>query len=39
MQASALTELPVTRFRLDQVAAAHDAVEAGAIGKVVVDCP
>jgi NADPH2:quinone reductase len=39
MQAGALTELPVTRFRLDQVAAAHDAVEAGAIGKVVVDCP
>jgi NADPH2:quinone reductase len=32
----ALTELPVTRFALDQAAAAHDAVEAGAVGKVIV---
>jgi NADPH:quinone reductase len=32
----ALTELPVTRFPLDEVAAAHDAVEAGAVGKVLV---
>ena len=32
----ALTELPVTRFPLEQAAAAHDAVEAGAVGKVVV---
>lgn len=32
----ALTGLPVTRFSLDQIAAAHDAVEGGAIGKVVV---
>jgi len=32
----ALTELPVTRFSLDQVAEAHDAVEAGAVGKVIV---
>jgi len=32
----ALTELPVTRFSLDQVAQAHDAVEAGAVGKVIV---
>jgi NADPH:quinone reductase len=32
----ALTELPVTRFPLEQTAAAHDAVEAGALGKVVV---
>jgi len=39
VQAGALTELPVTRFRLDQVAAAHDAVEAGAVGKVVVEVP
>jgi NADPH2:quinone reductase len=39
LQAGALSELPVTRFDLDQVAAAHDAVEAGAVGKVVVDCP
>ena len=35
----ALTELPVTRFPLDAVAAAHDAVEAGAVGKVVVEIP
>ena len=32
----ALTELPVHRFGLDDVAAAHDAVEAGAVGKVLV---
>lgn len=39
LQAGALTELPVTRFGLDQVAAAHEAVEAGAVGKVVVEIP
>jgi NADPH2:quinone reductase len=39
LQAGALTELPVTRFGLDEVAAAHDAVEAGAVGKVVVEIP
>ena len=32
----ALTELPVTRFGLDEIAAAHDAVEGGAVGKVLV---
>ncbi|MBO0827136.1 MAG: NADPH:quinone reductase [Streptosporangiales bacterium] len=32
----ALSELPVTRFGLDQVADAHDAVEGGAVGKVLV---
>ena len=32
----ALTELPVIRFRLDEIAAAHDAVQAGAVGKVLV---
>jgi NADPH2:quinone reductase len=32
----ALTELPVIRFGLDEVAAAHDAVQAGAVGKVVI---
>ena len=32
----ALTELPGTTFPLDEVAAAHDAVEAGAVGKVFV---
>jgi NADPH:quinone reductase len=32
----ALTELPVTRFPLDQVAQAQEAVQAGAVGKVLV---
>ena len=32
----ALTELPTAKFRLDEVAAAHEAVEAGAVGKVLV---
>jgi NADPH:quinone reductase len=32
----ALTELPVTRFGLDEIVAAQDAVEAGAVGKVLV---
>jgi NADPH:quinone reductase len=32
----ALTELPVHRFALADIAAAQDAVEAGAVGKVVV---
>ena len=32
----ALTELPVTRFSLAEIAAAHEAVEAGALGKVLV---
>jgi NADPH:quinone reductase len=39
LAAGALTELPITRFPLDQVAAAHDAVEAGAAGKVVLEIP
>lgn len=39
LQAGALTELPVTRFGLEEVAAAHDAVEAGAVGKVCVEIP
>jgi NADPH2:quinone reductase len=34
-----LTVLPLHRFALEDVAAAHDAVEAGAVGKVVVDIP
>jgi NADPH2:quinone reductase len=37
--AGALTELPVTRFPLDRIAAAHDAVQAGAVGKVLVELP
>jgi NADPH2:quinone reductase len=32
----ALTELPVTRFGLDDIAAAQEAVEAGVVGKVLV---
>lgn len=32
----ALTELPLLRFPLPEVAAAHDAVEGGAVGKVIV---
>jgi NADPH2:quinone reductase len=37
--AGALTTLPLHRFPLDRVADAHDAVERGAVGKVVVDVP
>lgn len=37
--AGALQPLPTTRFALDDIAAAHDAVEAGAPGKVLVDLP
>jgi len=29
--------LPLHRFSLEQTAAAHDAVEAGAVGKVLID--
>ncbi len=36
LAAGALTELPVTRFGLDDVAAAQEAVEAGTVGKVAV---
>ncbi|HXW45815.1 MAG TPA: NADPH:quinone reductase [Streptosporangiaceae bacterium] len=36
LEARALTELPITRFPLDQIVAAQEAVEAGAVGKVVV---
>jgi NADPH2:quinone reductase len=35
----ALSALPATRFPLTEIAAAHDAVEAGAVGKVLVDLP
>ncbi|MHB8660219.1 MAG: zinc-binding dehydrogenase [Solirubrobacteraceae bacterium] len=35
----ALTALPAHRFGLQQIAAAHDAVEQGAIGKVLVELP
>jgi NADPH:quinone reductase len=36
LEDGALTELPVTTFPLEQVAAAHEAVEAGSVGKVIV---
>jgi NADPH2:quinone reductase len=39
LRAGALTALPATRFPLTEVAAAHDAVEHGAVGKVLVDLP
>jgi NADPH2:quinone reductase len=35
----ALTTLPLHRFGLEDTAAAHDAVEAGALGKVLIDVP
>jgi NADPH2:quinone reductase len=36
---AALTPLPVHRFPLERTADAHDAVEGGALGKVVIDMP
>lgn len=35
--AEALSSLPVHRFSLDQIAEAHEAVESGCIGKVLID--
>jgi NADPH2:quinone reductase len=37
--AGRLTELPAHRFPLADIAAAHEAVETGALGKVLVDIP
>jgi NADPH2:quinone reductase len=37
LAAGALTELPAVRFKLAQIAAAHEAVERHATGKVLVD--
>jgi NADPH2:quinone reductase len=37
LQAGALSELPVHRFPLEECAAAQDAVQAGAVGKVLLD--
>ena len=37
LAAGALTELPTIMFPLDEIAAAQDAVESGAVGKVLVD--
>jgi NADPH2:quinone reductase len=39
LRGGALTTLPLTRFALEQTAAAHDAVENGAVGKVLIDVP
>lgn len=39
LAARALTELPVTKFPLDQIVAAHEAVEAGTVGKVLIEIP
>jgi NADPH2:quinone reductase len=36
LTAGALTELPVHRFPLSEIAAAHEAAESGAVGKVIV---
>jgi NADPH2:quinone reductase len=35
LEAGALTELPVHRFPLEECAAAHEAVQGGAVGKVL----
>jgi NADPH2:quinone reductase len=37
LQDGALTEPPVHRFTLEDIAAAQEAVEARAVGKVVID--
>jgi NADPH2:quinone reductase len=39
LQAGALTPLPEHHFPLREIAAAHEAVERGAVGKVLVDIP
>jgi NADPH2:quinone reductase len=39
LEAGALTTLPIHRFPLEEVAAAHDAVERGVTGKVLIDLP
>jgi NADPH:quinone reductase len=36
LTAGELTELPVHTFDLDEIAAAHQAAEGGAVGKVIV---
>jgi NADPH2:quinone reductase len=37
LAAGTLTPLPAHRFGLDATAAAHDAVQSGAVGKVLID--
>ncbi|EQD46454.1 quinone oxidoreductase, partial [mine drainage metagenome] len=39
LNAGALSALPVHRFPLEECAAAEDAVQAGAVGKVLLDIP
>ena len=39
VRSGALTTLPIHRYGLDEIADAHDAVEQGAVGKVVVEIP
>ena len=39
LEVGANAGLPVHRFPLEQTAAAHDAVEGGAVGKVLIDVP
>jgi NADPH:quinone reductase len=39
LEDEALTTLPLHRFPLADIAAAHDAVQGGAVGKVLVDIP
>ena len=39
LAAGALTPLPLIRFPLDQIVTAHEAVEQGAVGKVVLEIP
>jgi NADPH2:quinone reductase len=39
MEVGALTTPPLHRFGLERAAAAHDAVQAGAVGKVLIDIP
>jgi NADPH:quinone reductase-like Zn-dependent oxidoreductase len=37
LETGALSELPVRRFALENIAAAHEAVENHIVGKVVID--
>ena len=39
LEEGALTPLPFLRYSLDQISAAHDAVEGRAVGKVLIDLP
>ena len=39
LESGELTPLPVIRFPLEQIAAAHDAVQSRSTGKVLIDLP